>query len=319
MRGSSDAPYVVGCVSRHAASGMESSTGSVPCFAAQVRLAITAGKWTLGLPRPPAVRGVRVSRGDHACCNLLADSSPARPLCYKGRASVCADLDDGRWYELREPEGTASTRGAVQEQVMPYHSTACRRGRRGSALVMAPRPLVRAATISALGLLVVTLAWLASYWHIAVDLPGGHCHLYLWQGVLEFGWTRHFASSAELPLTNTYGGFRYFAITGVPRYVRTPTGWSLHVPLWPLAIVLAMLPVAYVVSAARARHRYVRGHCIECGYDIRGISGRCPECASATPSVTGAYCIPLSARFNVGAIAVLVLVMVLVAALAAVS
>ena len=44
---------------------------------------------------------------------------------------------------------------------------------------------------------------------------------------------------------------------------------------WPLAPVGALLPVAWMVSRWRPRRS---GLCTACGYDLRAIKNRCPEC-----------------------------------------
>jgi hypothetical protein len=51
-------------------------------------------------------------------------------------------------------------------------------------------------------------------------------------------------------------------------------------PLW-LFWVLGGVPALWVIGK-RLRKRVRRGSnlCVNCGYDLRGISGRCPECGS---------------------------------------
>jgi hypothetical protein len=48
------------------------------------------------------------------------------------------------------------------------------------------------------------------------------------------------------------------------------------VPLWLLAIVFGAAPTLWLVR--RRRHRYARGMCQRCGYDLRASPARCPEC-----------------------------------------
>jgi len=54
------------------------------------------------------------------------------------------------------------------------------------------------------------------------------------------------------------------------------------IPLWiPLAMCLAATPVLWFVDRRRRRP----GYCAKCGYDLtKNLSGRCPECGSATPA-----------------------------------
>jgi outer membrane protein assembly factor BamB len=54
---------------------------------------------------------------------------------------------------------------------------------------------------------------------------------------------------------------------------------SLTLPHWFVAAVLGVAPMAWVTGLWRdRRRRHPRGHCRDCGYDLRGITGRCPEC-----------------------------------------
>ena len=51
----------------------------------------------------------------------------------------------------------------------------------------------------------------------------------------------------------------------------------LMMPLWPLIIVFAALPVIWLI---KPRPQDRRRLCQTCGYDLRASSGRCPECGS---------------------------------------
>jgi hypothetical protein len=53
--------------------------------------------------------------------------------------------------------------------------------------------------------------------------------------------------------------------------------------IWPALIIGAVAMLfgrRHIVSVVR-RHRLRSGHCLICGYDVRGIEGRCPECGAA--------------------------------------
>ena len=71
------------------------------------------------------------------------------------------------------------------------------------------------------------------------------------------------------------GDFRYLRITsdGMRR-------WNLVVPIWLIAGTMAILPFCWMLRRARLRHRWVRGLCIACGYDLRATRDRCPECGT---------------------------------------
>jgi len=53
-------------------------------------------------------------------------------------------------------------------------------------------------------------------------------------------------------------------------------------PHWLVALPFAVIPAWHIPSAARRRRRLTRGLCPQCGYDLRGSPGRCPECGSGS-------------------------------------
>jgi hypothetical protein len=69
-------------------------------------------------------------------------------------------------------------------------------------------------------------------------------------------------------------------------------GWSapmpafeLATPTWPVVLTTVILPAVWLARRAGAEARAVgrwrrfrRGHCVSCGYDLRGSADRCPEC-----------------------------------------
>ncbi|MBP7746729.1 MAG: hypothetical protein KA383_11420 [Phycisphaerae bacterium] len=56
--------------------------------------------------------------------------------------------------------------------------------------------------------------------------------------------------------------------------------YAFDVPLWLLLLFFA------AAAWALKPKRIVPGHCTGCGYDLTGnVSGRCPECGTATPTV----------------------------------
>lgn len=65
------------------------------------------------------------------------------------------------------------------------------------------------------------------------------------------------------------------------------TGYSSSVtcPMWLLMLIFGILPIREGIRLMRVRtlqRRNAAGQCIQCGYDLRGSTGRCPECGTAT-------------------------------------
>jgi len=64
--------------------------------------------------------------------------------------------------------------------------------------------------------------------------------------------------------------------------------WLASAPLWSVAMLLSLLPLARGVGLYRQRRRRrlaATGHCPRCGYDLRATPGRCPECGTEPPPV----------------------------------
>jgi len=58
---------------------------------------------------------------------------------------------------------------------------------------------------------------------------------------------------------------------------------ALIIPYWPLAAVAGAYAAVIVRRGVRRVLRRRRGHCVACGYDLRGLSAtsdRCPECGA---------------------------------------
>jgi hypothetical protein len=62
--------------------------------------------------------------------------------------------------------------------------------------------------------------------------------------------------------------------------------WSATLPDWPIVLMFAGLPLMAGGRSLRRRSRLTSGQCIDCGYDLRAATDRCPECGQAIPSTT---------------------------------
>ena len=56
--------------------------------------------------------------------------------------------------------------------------------------------------------------------------------------------------------------------------------WLFSIPLWLPLILAAILPGVRLFFYRRQYRRRVCGCCLSCGYDLRGIADRCPECGN---------------------------------------
>ena len=74
------------------------------------------------------------------------------------------------------------------------------------------------------------------------------------------------------------------------RYMRAgplrPPNWLtiINFPHWFVFVLLAAYPSWFVRKSMRRRKRVKGGHCVGCGYDLRGSAERCPECGRQVPA-----------------------------------
>lgn len=95
--------------------------------------------------------------------------------------------------------------------------------------------------------------------------------------------TAQILTSARNPPSNGVGtetaalGFEFVA-TG------RPLRWNyfvVGVPFWALCLPPAALAAWGGLAWRRQRRREFTGRCLNCGYDLRGSPGNCPECGAA--------------------------------------
>jgi hypothetical protein len=89
-------------------------------------------------------------------------------------------------------------------------------------------------------------------------------------------WARRTYDAGSFPEATV--GWRYlgFAHERVAR-----EGWwgrTIALPYWPLAALLAIVPLRRVARWRRLRRRRRLSLCLNCGFDLRFSPARCPEC-----------------------------------------
>ncbi|MCX5660287.1 MAG: hypothetical protein NTW19_11275 [Planctomycetota bacterium] len=118
-----------------------------------------------------------------------------------------------------------------------------------------------------------------------------------WFGPGGLTWQRHVAGSDAYVVDRTNHGMsggRFLGFTyrrlrrAVPEAEWNFTTFA--VPLWFLVALTSALPLAWARAtwreAAQDHRQRWRGRCSNCGYDLRGSAGDCPECGQsrATPT-----------------------------------
>jgi hypothetical protein len=77
-------------------------------------------------------------------------------------------------------------------------------------------------------------------------------------------------------------------------------GSSVRVSTLELALLFGLWPLRRGYKYLRTRRRNLRSLCVNCGYDIRANSSRCPECGSPIRLTGGVTQIPRDDRSEVG-------------------
>jgi hypothetical protein len=109
--------------------------------------------------------------------------------------------------------------------------------------------------------------------------------LYLWARSHD-GWKArsfYIRNGWNVQLVSSAGRFEWNEYRFDENYKLIAVGRKLEVPYWTLALVTAVLPVAFVtLRVTRWLTRYRgRARCPLCGYDLRASPDRCPECGTA--------------------------------------
>ena len=157
---------------------------------------------------------------------------------------------------------------------------------------------------SALSLLlcaVVCVLWVRSYWrqdYVGYDLRGEQNGIdrIVWSSNWGWMWVvrcRDDTLLSSLPTHDFYWDSakalrslvesQGFAVDWEWQVTGTTGPWEVgvYLPHWFVALLAAVPPVAWQISARRRRHMLAPGLCPACGYDLRATPDRCPECGTA--------------------------------------
>lgn len=155
--------------------------------------------------------------------------------------------------------------------------------------------------ISATLLLFTFFFWLISY--LAIDRwsqasQKAEYQVYSSQGVLIFcqikGWSEPYPFAYDRRTFEEWSDFGDESICvlwKVPEFYPVVRSGSLRedglhplflisIPYWVIALLLSILPVGSIRRWRLRQRRLNLGLCCRCGYELRGSSGRCPECGT---------------------------------------
>jgi hypothetical protein len=146
----------------------------------------------------------------------------------------------------------------------------------------------------------VVASWAASYYgfhYVTVTLPNGAVlSLQASAGVASVGWIAHGVTTSDTShVTSGVGpphplllAEDFWAARGFSWVFDGRVGGRIAMVMSPhwlvLGIVVLPIIVQFAVLQLRRRRRMRRGLCPHCGYDLRGVAGRCPECGGPAPA-----------------------------------
>ena len=143
------------------------------------------------------------------------------------------------------------------------------------------------AVVSLILLLLVLAVWIRSYGFSTLNFESGRFIAFAHEGQVML----RVVSAA--PVTGDAQSIDGWMFLGLGAYKLTyPSGYhySVAFPLWPLAVLLAVIPTMRFRRLAlenRAARRRAANQCVACGYDLRASTGTCPECGAPAAADAG--------------------------------
>ena len=111
----------------------------------------------------------------------------------------------------------------------------------------------------------------------AFDQTPDHNGWYVWQNLVANG---------AVTSTHAAAGFRLRTGTVDRNYFHRERPFAaspfrlIEIPFWSITVATGVLPLAVFVRSKFRRRRVAKHACAECGYDLRGSPGQCPECGT---------------------------------------
>ena len=114
---------------------------------------------------------------------------------------------------------------------------------------------------------------------------------------IRFNYT-HFRSDADGFATdnNLFAGNTLPSVSDPGGIVDTYDIWQITLPDWPLLTISGFYPMLCLRRYCLRLHRLRRNWCLGCGYDLRGMNIRCPECGLRNNQVAQALSSVLAGR-----------------------
>ena len=171
-------------------------------------------------------------------------------------------------------------------------------------------PSLRRAAFAAIALAAVVIAWASSYrWRPMLGHEGSHVTVFVWavRGEASAWWAHRAlgeegcegwigpwadpeiatASDSVADMSIFRGnahdalGFGYARAAYQSTYNGETRDRVVWMPLWAPAALLLIGTVLLARKPLQIRRRRALCLCLDCGYDVRGMATRCPECGTA--------------------------------------